>query len=958
MNHNHGRLFLFSVLIMFIVIFLPMKMGVASQLMHPEDADLRDTDCDSPGDTCWETGFHETGIQGYVNAMAQDPNGNIYVGGWIISAGGLPVNNLAMWDGSTWHDVGGGVTHTTYSPEIYTLAVDASGNLYAGGSFDHAGTVAVSNLAKWNGSTWASVGGGVDGSVLAIALLSDRLYVGGYFSSVNGGSIPAGNFAYLDLNSGSWMPYSIGLEYEYVKAMAFEPESESWFVGGDFSSAGGVPAYGIARLDNLGNWHAVGGGLLNYGGKVNSLLRVARAGVGYDLYVGGEFSQVGGSVDAYNIAVWDGSTWNALNYGTDYPVKAILPTASGDLIVAGEFTSVGEAPATAVNHIARWSSGSWSALGTGLGQETYNEVNALLLSGTDVLAGGDFDEAGNLAVNNLARWSTSWGSFDGGLGTNNSISLLMADGSDVYAAGNITHFGSLQAVGLAKFSEDAWINHGSPASGFVRSLVKTSPTSLIAGGAFSTIGGISAANLASWNGSAWQEFAGGTNAPVNALVQAVDGKLYVGGEFTIVGTANPASYIAVYYEGTWHTLASGLDGKVLVLALAPDGNLYAGGEFSYAGSLYVNHIARWDGSSWHALGGGLDHKYIQAITFDQENRLVAGGYFSYAGDVLANGVALWNGYEWSALGSGMNDGVSALSVDDNGYLYAGGDFSQANGIPASHIARWDGFAWSSLGSGTDDNVFALAIPTGNRLMVGGVFKEAGGNAASYISAYTFPPPVSAPTPQISSVTPLSAPMGGDSFWLTVNGSSFSSRSIVRWNEDTMVTTYVNGNQLRALVPSAWIADEGSADVTVFTPAPSGGGVSTGSVEIEILDDVDTTAPTVLSSLRLNPSPTNFVSVDFTVTFSEAVTGVAVSDFSLTTIGVTGASVTGVSGSGSVYIVTVNTGSENGSLRLDVPVSASITDIAGNPLGSLPFSSGEVYTISKGFIPIFLPLIVR
>ena len=121
--------------------------------------------------------------------------------------------------------------------------------------------------------------------------------------------------------------------------------------------------------------------------------------------------------------------------------------------------------------------------------------------------------------------------------------------------------------------------------------------------------------------------------------------------------------------------------------------------------------------------------------------------------------------------------------------------------------------------------------------------------------------------------------------------------------------------------------------------------------------VDTTAPTVVSSARANPNPTKLASVNFTVTFSEEVTDVDVADFSLTTTGVSGTSVTGISGSGSVYTVTINTGSGNGTIRLDVPSSATITDLAGNPLAGLSYTGGETYTIAKVFT-VFLPLILH
>jgi hypothetical protein len=110
-------------------------------------------------------------------------------------------------------------------------------------------------------------------------------------------------------------------------------------------------------------------------------------------------------------------------------------------------------------------------------------------------------------------------------------------------------------------------------------------------------------------------------------------------------------------------------------------------------------------------------------------------------------------------------------------------------------------------------------------------------------------------------------------------------------------------------------------------------------------DIDKTAPTVVSIVRASPNPTGAPSANYTVTFSEPVTGVDVADFALTlTGGMSGVSVTSVSGSGTTYTVVFNTSPSRGTLRLDVPVNASIADLVGNPISGLPFTSGEVYTI--------------
>jgi len=110
-------------------------------------------------------------------------------------------------------------------------------------------------------------------------------------------------------------------------------------------------------------------------------------------------------------------------------------------------------------------------------------------------------------------------------------------------------------------------------------------------------------------------------------------------------------------------------------------------------------------------------------------------------------------------------------------------------------------------------------------------------------------------------------------------------------------------------------------------------------------------PRVCSIIRLDPNPSSSSSIHFNVLFSNSVTGVGTSDFGLTTSGVSGATISGLSGSGSVYTVTVNTGSGNGTIRLDVVDDDSIEDGNGNPLGGVGnangnYSAGEAYQISK------------
>ena len=120
-------------------------------------------------------------------------------------------------------------------------------------------------------------------------------------------------------------------------------------------------------------------------------------------------------------------------------------------------------------------------------------------------------------------------------------------------------------------------------------------------------------------------------------------------------------------------------------------------------------IAKWNGSSWSALGSGMNGD-VYALAVSGSN-LYAGGYFTTAGGVAANDIAKWDGSSWSALGSGMGRlawCVYALAVSGSD-LYAGGGFTTAGGIAANNIAKWDGSSWSALGSGMDSDVYALAV---------------------------------------------------------------------------------------------------------------------------------------------------------------------------------------------------------------------------------------------------------
>ncbi|MFZ4767299.1 MAG: DUF7453 family protein, partial [Roseimicrobium sp.] len=150
---------------------------------------------------------------------------------------------------------------------------------------------------------------------------------------------------------------------------------------------------------------------------------------------------------------------------------------------------------------------------------------------------------------------------------------------------------------------------------------------------------------------------------------------------------------------------------------------HCAGIITSAGGSPVSNIAKWNGTSWSAMGTGeLD---IQTLT-------VFGGEVYYGG---GSGLRKWNGSSWVAVG-GTTFGIKSLASSAD-KLFACGEFTEAGGVPASGIAAWDGSAWTALGSGLNWTLFGpCAVATdGTRVYAGGGFSYAGGKVSGSFAEY-------------------------------------------------------------------------------------------------------------------------------------------------------------------------------------------------------------------------------
>jgi len=120
-----------------------------------------------------------------------------------------------------------------------------------------------------------------------------------------------------------------------------------------------------------------------------------------------------------------------------------------------------------------------------------------------------------------------------------------------------------------------------------------------------------------------------------------------------------------------------------------------------------------------------------------------------------------------------------------------------------------------------------------------------------------------PAPTLGALAPSSAAAAGAAFTLTVNGSSLSGSSVVRWNGADRTTTFVSGTQLTAAIPASDLVTSATAQVTVFTRAP-GGGTSTA-----LPFTITAATNPIPASTSLSPSDATAGGTGFTLTVTGA-----------------------------------------------------------------------------------------
>lgn len=241
--------------------------------------------------------------QGLVGTVATVEvfNGHLYAGGSNLQSLDHPKQQgILRWsEQSGWEDVGGGVDGS-----VSTIRPHPDGGLIVAGCFNRAGTVSAHNIAHWDGTAWHSIGNGTDVCINNLSTVNNSIY------AVGGTSL-------FHWTGTEWKHIHIPANRTSIEAVAVSNDG-SVYVGGRFDSLNGLPVNNIACWKH-GEWQGLGSGLKMrhnsyvFLGPEHATVR-ALAVDGEHLYAGGTFDSAG-NIPAFQIARWDGQSWQAMDSG-------------------------------------------------------------------------------------------------------------------------------------------------------------------------------------------------------------------------------------------------------------------------------------------------------------------------------------------------------------------------------------------------------------------------------------------------------------------------------------------------------------------------------------------------------------------------------------------------------------------------------------------------------------------
>jgi len=549
-------------------------------------------------------------IDGQINAMVSDNQGNIYLGGDFNINGGAQrslakFSSAMVLDNSFNFTFNGAVQHLT----INNNCLFAAGNFSTINNQNRFGIAGI-ELA---GNTLTSFSPNPDGPVFALNSSNGVLYIGGSFNLISGAQRVS--IAAYD-GARNLLPLSI-LVSGVVRSIA--SADSLLFIAGSFDTVASVARKNLASINiitgQLRNWRA------DITGSVKEMRIASNV-----LYLGGTFFQVGSAIRS-NLAAVNVLTNAVTNFnpGIDGPINA-MAIKGNTLYVGGNFTSIGF---DNKNYLAGISISNGTL--TGNLPNVNGEVNVILASSDTLLATGNFSSFGGKNLFNFAVIDNQTGeALDNNLEVDGPIYDLELVGNEILVAGDFISIGSSLRVGVAMVDTGLI-----PTSWDVLSDGKVNDA-LVIGNTIYLAGEFTALDTDARNALAMVNATSGDVLPWNPNANGPAKKLYlhqsdlyVIGEFSQIGstTRNRIASFSLQNAGALRTWNINPDSTIYSIT-SSNNSVILGGQFTKIGSTNRSFLAAVDTgtaivTNWEPSVNGA----VRAL--EEDNGLVyVGGDFS------------------------------------------------------------------------------------------------------------------------------------------------------------------------------------------------------------------------------------------------------------------------------------------------------------------------------------------
>lgn len=285
-------------------------------------------------DTITCQSFDQLKDGGTVYSMAVYDNKLFVAGGSINfcnidNTTGAIHNYIAYYDGSTWHLLPNNNSKNC-NGTIYSMAVYKN-ELYVAGSLYEINGKSFNRIAKWDGTTWKNVGSGLTGGVSFVremAVYNEELYVGGNFYFAGG---KLAKFL-AKWNGNTWDSVDNSLN-STVYSLFADTIHNKLLLGGGFTNAGDSATLGIASWDGVKMSPLSNDTLI--GTRAICIYKDSIVAGGSNYLFNPDSTKV-----IKNVYFKDGAKWYTLLRGTNGPIAKML-VWNGKLFIAGSFDTVG-----------------------------------------------------------------------------------------------------------------------------------------------------------------------------------------------------------------------------------------------------------------------------------------------------------------------------------------------------------------------------------------------------------------------------------------------------------------------------------------------------------------------------------------------------------------------------------------------------------------------------------------